>query len=273
MLKVILFIAMLLPFQRVWAECHAGNFSRPIRDTIEWITVKTDSGIVHAAVAMPAGKGPFPAIIILHGTHGFAQEYVQLARQFANNGFVGIAACWFAGRKGEGVRFITPIDFQDAPPFIDVAGLDRFRIARRTIDSLVQCVGAIPLVQKGHLAIFGHSRGAGAALDYALTHPDKVQALILNSGGYPPEVTRRVPEMSIPLLLLHGTADNPTEGGSTFTNIEMVRGFETALRVAKKEVEVKYLEGSGHNALFRNAAQLDSTVRRVSKFLRKRFAG
>lgn len=91
-----------------------ANLSSALKDSVDWITVRTDSGVVHAAVAMPEGNGPFPAIIILHGTHGFAQEYVQLARRFAAKGFIGIAACWFAGRKGGGQRFITPIDFADA---------------------------------------------------------------------------------------------------------------------------------------------------------------
>ena len=271
MIKAFLFITILLSFNQVWAQNQSGRFARLTSDSVEWIIVKTDSGIVHAAVAIPAGKGPFPAIIILHGTHGFSQEYVQLARQFANNGFVGIAACWFAGRKGVGQRFITPIDFKDSPPFVDV-GLDRFRIARHTIDSLLQKVIAMPYVKKNRLALFGNSRGAGASLDYALTHPNKVRALILNSCGYPSEVTSRASEISASVLILHGTADNPDDGGSVFTKIEMARGFESALQKAKKDVEVKYYEGSGHNGLFSDSAQFNDTVRKVSDFLRKKFA-
>ena len=48
---------------------------------VEWIKVAApSSGIMLAAVARPPGSGPFPTIILLHGTHGFAQEYVHLAR-------------------------------------------------------------------------------------------------------------------------------------------------------------------------------------------------
>lgn len=154
---------------------------------------------------------------------------------------------------------------------MDAAGLDRFRIARYSIDSLVQKVITLPYVQNGRLALLGHSRGAGAALDYVLTHPGKVQALILNSGGYPAEVLKRASEVSVPVLLLHGIADSPRDGGSAFTNIEMARQFEAALRAAKKDVEVKYYEGAGHNALFTNPAQLDDAVLSVSDFHRKRF--
>ena len=240
-------------------------------DSLHWLKVQTDSGVVHSAIALPKGAGPFPAILILHGTHGFAEEYVRLAQRMAEKGIVGIAACWFAGRKGEGVRFITPIDFNDAPPLVDLPGSDRFRLARVTIDSLIQKVSLLPYVRKAHLSIFGHSRGAGASLDYVLTQPGNVQAIILNSCGYPPEGAKRAVEVDVPVLILHGTNDNPADGGSAFTNIEMVRKFEAALRTENKKVEVKYYEGSGHNSIFSDSNQFDDTVQRISIFLQKIF--
>lgn len=265
MKKVTLFITIIIVFQQAWAQNL--NDSPSSEGTVYWIQMAVDSGVVHAAVATPKGAGPFPAVIILHGTHGFAEEYVQLARRMAGNGIIGIAACWFAGRRGEGTRFITPIECEDAPPLIDVPGIDRFRLSRKTIDSLIRKVTTLPNVQEGHLALFGHSRGAGAALDYILTHPDNVQAVILNSSGYPPEFTKRAAEVKVPVLILHGTADSPADGGSTFTNIGMVRQYEAALRAADKKVEIKYYEESGHNAIFSDPAQLEDTVQRLSALL------
>ena len=249
-------------FHHAWAQ-HT--------DTVFWMRVQTDSGVVRAAIAIPKGPGTFPAVIILHGTHGFAEEYVQLARRLAEKGIVGIAACWFAGRKGEGTRFITPIDCQDAPPLIDVPGVDRFRIARITIDSLIQKVSVLPYIQKNQFALFGHSRGAGASLDYLLTHPGKVQAIILNSCGYPPEVIKRAVEINAAALILHGTHDNPSDGGSAFTNIDMARKFEASLRKENKKVEVKYYEGSGHNSIFSEPKQFEDTVERIFLFLKNIF--
>ena len=262
MKKLSIYIFTFFIFHQAWTQSI---------DSVSWLQVRTDSGIVHAAIAIPKGTGPFPAIIILHGTHGFAKEYVQLAQRMAENGIVGIAACWFAGRKGEGSRFITPIDFNDAPPLIDVAGLDRFRIARIIIDSLIRKVSTLPYVQKDHLALFGHSRGAGAALNYTITHPGNIQAIILNSCGYPPEVTKQAIEVKSPVLILHGTNDNPADGGSAFTTIEMVRKFEDALRRKNKKIEVNYYDGSGHNSLFSDPKQFDDTVKRIAAFLQKIF--
>jgi dienelactone hydrolase len=265
MLRAIIFLMSALLFEQASAQGQS-------RDSVSWLHVPTDSGTIHAAIAMPTGKGPFPAVIILHGTHGFADEYVKMARQLARNGIIGIAACWFAGRLGEGVRFITPIEFKDAPPLVDVPGLGRFRISRWTLDSLVRKVNSLAEVQPGNVMFFGHSRGAGAALDFVLTHPGKVKGLILNSCGYPPEVTKRAAEINIPVLMLHGTADSPADGGSAVTNISMANQFETALRSANKNVEANYYKDGGHNGIFTNSAQFEDTIQRMSKFMQNKLA-
>jgi dienelactone hydrolase len=271
MVRTFLWVTILFNFHHAWTQNENLTIARRNQDSLYWIHAKIDSGVVHAAVAFPKGSGPFPAVIILHGTHGFAQEYINIARRLADSGIVGIAACWFGGRKGPGERFITPINFPDAPPLVDVAGLDRFRIARRSIDSLIIEVRKLPEVQNRHLALFGHSRGGGAALDYVLTHPGKVQAVILNSTGYPSEVIQRSVDLSVPILILHGTADNPADGGSAFTNIAMARQFEAELLAERKDVEVKFYEGAGHNALFSNPAQFNDTVQQILQFLQKKF--
>lgn len=51
---------------------------------VRWIRVTASGmGEMPAAVARPAGAGPFPTVVLLHGTHGFAREYVELAQAFA----------------------------------------------------------------------------------------------------------------------------------------------------------------------------------------------
>ena len=271
MIRALLFLMILFYVQQAWTQNPNTATDRTNHDSLYWIHVRTDSGVVHAAVAVPKGSGPFPAVVILHGTHGFAQEYINIARRLADSGVVGVAVCWFGGRKGVGERFITPINFADAPPFVDAAGLDRFRISRRSIDTLLMEVSKLPEVQKDHLILFGHSRGGGAALDYTMTYPGKVQAIILNSAGYPPEVIQQSSKLDVPILIIHGTEDNPADGGSAFTNIAMAQQYEAALRATKKNVEVKYYKESGHNALFTNPAQFNDTVKEILQFLQKKF--
>ena len=247
------------------------SVSQPARtapDSVSWMQVKTDSGVILAAVARPSGPGPFPALIILHGTHGFAEEYVQLARDMARRGVLGVAACWFAGHRGAGTRYITPIKCDSGPPFVDTAGLERFRIARKSVHALVEAVRALPHVRENRVALLGHSRGGGAALDYVLLHTGKVKAAVLNSAGYPPEVTARASAVDVPILLMHGTADSPEGGGSPFTDVTMARVFEAALRSAGKAVEAVYYDGAGHETIFRERTQYEDALQRVTTFLR-----
>ncbi len=237
-------------------------------DSVSWLHVRTDSGVILAAVARPSGAGPFPALIILHGTHGFAEEYVQMARDMARRGVLGAAACWFEGHRGVGTRHITPIECAGGPPFVDTPGLERFRLARRSVNALVAAVRALPDVQENRVALFGHSRGGGAALDYVLLHTGTVKAAVLNSAGYPPEVTARASEVDVPILLMHGTADSPAGGGSPFTNVTMARAFEAALRNAGKAVEAVYYEGAGHETIFTARTQYEDAMQRMTTFLR-----
>jgi dienelactone hydrolase len=247
----------------------ANASSRSLDDSVEWMRVITDSGVLLAAVARPTGSGPFPALIILHGTHGFAAEYVQLAREIAQNGVVSVAVCWFQGRRGAGASFITPIECPEAPPLVEASGQERFRVARLSVHALVRKVRTLPDVRADRVALFGHSRGGGAVLDYILTHPGEVQAAVVNSAGYPSEVAKRASEINVPILILHGTADAPIDGGSPYTNVEMARDFEAALRTAGKRVESKYYEGGRHNGLFSVASQHQDAVQRISAFLRR----
>lgn len=84
---------------------------------VQWVNVTVPGlGVMLAAVARPRGAGPFPTVVLLHGSHGFAQEYVRLAEDLAGGGVLAVAACWFRGSVGSGSRFVTPIGCPESPP-------------------------------------------------------------------------------------------------------------------------------------------------------------
>src|SRR6185369_11398801 len=93
-----------------------------------------------------------------HGSHGFAQEYVRLARDLASDGLLSVAACWFREGGGAGTRFITPIVWPNAPPRPDPLSHE----AMQTVSALVQAVRSLPDVRPESIGLFGHSRGGGA---------------------------------------------------------------------------------------------------------------
>ena len=59
------------------ADAPSGTETLAVR----WLNVSASGlGVILVAVARPSGEGPFPTILLLHGSHGFAQEYVRLAQ-------------------------------------------------------------------------------------------------------------------------------------------------------------------------------------------------
>jgi dienelactone hydrolase len=242
---------------------------------VDWMRVALPAGgTVSAAVARPGTPGRHPVILILHGTHGFAREYVALARDLARaTGAVAVAACWFTGRRGAGTQFVTPIECPEAPP-MPATGMTPEALA--IVDALVEAARSLPDVRADRVALVGHSRGGVAALHYAFERGNAsggigpaLRGIVLNSTAYPPETLARASMLGVPTLVLHGTADSPAGGGSEMTAIGQARAFEAALAGTTKVHEVEYFEGAGHEALFTNIDQRARSVRRVAEFLRR----
>jgi len=226
---------------------------------VQWIKVSApDVGVMLAAVARPRGAGPFPTVVLLHGTHGFAGEYVRLAEDLAAGGVMAVAACWFR-EHGHKQPFITPIDCPHAPPMPDPLSAEAVRI----VDTLVQAARTLPDARPDRIALFGHSRGGGAVLGYVL-RVGNVQAAVLNSAPYP---ARASADIKVPILILHGTNDNPADGGGPGTNIDRVREFEAKVRAAGKPVEAVYYDGGRHNDIFLSSTQHRDEVRQILEFL------
>jgi dipeptidyl aminopeptidase/acylaminoacyl peptidase len=229
---------------------------------VEWMKVTVPSlGVLQVAVARPQGNGPFPTLLLLHGSHGFAQEYVRLAQDLAAGGVMAVAACWFRGSAGSGTRFVTPIDCPEAPPLPGPLSPEALQV----LDTLVQTTRTLPGARPDRIALFGHSRGGGPIMKYILRGGD-VQAAVLNSAGYPNDLST---DVKVPVLILHGSADSPADGGVAVTNVLMARDFEAKLRAAGKLVEAVYYEGGRHNDLFSNPTQYRDELQQMLAFLRR----
>ena len=235
---------------------------------VPWIAISIpDIGVLPAAVIRPSGAGPFPTILLFHGSHGFAHEYVRLARDLALNGFLAIAVGWFREGGGPGSRFVTPIVCPEAPPRPDPLAPEVIRL----IDSLVHATRSLPQAKSDRIALFGHSRGGGAVLNYVLRRRG-IRAAILSSARYPTDLLHLCHELQTPILMLHGTDDRPEDGGTEFTNVEMARTFERALRSATKQVDAIYYSGGRHNDIFAQQNRYADELSRICAFLTRHLA-
>ena len=231
---------------------------------VRWLKAEAKGlGTLDVAMVKPEGFGPFPTVIILHGNHGFAREYLEIARTFARQGMVGVTGCWFKS-EGADTRFINPIACPDAPAPSVLTNQN----VPVVVDAMVKAALQQPEVKKDQIAFFGHSRGGEAALLYLL-NGGAMKALVLNSSGYPDEVIAQASKINIPVLVLHGTADSPGDGGSPMSDIQRARRFVDAMHAAQKTPEVVYYNGGRHNGLFSGPKQYDDQMQRISTFLHK----
>lgn len=114
---------------------------------------------VRIAVVRATGSGPHPTVLILPGSDGLHDDYLRLARSYADRGFDAVAGCWFAfPDPADRLR----IDCSTAPGFTGVS-----EAAVGTLDALIAATQQATGVQRSRLAIVGYSRGAGVALLHA----------------------------------------------------------------------------------------------------------
>lgn len=109
-------------------------------------------------LAVPAGSGPFPAVLLIHEWNGLVDRDRQVADAFAAEGYIAFAVDLYSGRTG-------------ANPKQDMA-LMRATLAHpdtmvANLNAAARYVRALPYAS-GKLATIGWCFGGGVALTYAL---------------------------------------------------------------------------------------------------------
>ena len=236
---------------------------------VQWIEIDAPEGYkLNAAVFRPARDGPFPVVIVLHGSAGFVLRTVVLGEVFAKAGFLTVAGAWFSGSGSESPTSPTPIASPYGPPFSG-ANLDSIKYVK----ALVNAAKTLPGADSRNVGLFGISRGAIAALLVAST--DGVQAVVADSAsGRPPSKavaivvdtspTDVVETLTAPVLILHGTADQ-------IVRMEAIQIYERALLQWGKPYEAHYYEGAPHGVTVYSGTRADAQKRAVD-FFTKHFA-
>ncbi len=252
MMRVVLFLVLAsLPATPVGLQAQSGP---------QWIDVVGPQGAkLRAVVFRPAGDGPFPVVVVLHGSpRGLRQEVVDWGPDLARAGFLTVVGCYFRGsftlRVGD--QFVNPCpqapNLQDARPVENVIAL--MDAGRR-----------VPRARRDRVGLVGWSEGGGVAAVVASSGAD-VQAVVSVSGAYNvtelnpknfPLAISLVQNLRAPLLILHGTADEVVP-------VEVAREYEKRARASGKNVEAYYYEGGHHSIFFR-----EDVVRRSVEFLNK----
>ncbi len=139
-------------------------------------------------IFQPSAPGRYPAVVLLHGTHGPGRAeryYLQNAEALARSGFVALFLRYYdRGRKGRGNR----------------------RQWTQTIEAALTYAATLPNVDGDRMALLGFSQGAFLALNDAPSDP-RIRAVVAYYGGLSPGFVTQAKEAMPPTLLFHGTSD------------------------------------------------------------------
>ena len=177
----------------------------------KWTFNNTVDGVVYdlqGILYKPVGNGPFPAVIINHGTGGSSLTYSSnAAKQMVTWGYVCIATNYTHAAISASVPCGSPGDCADQTTW--GAGVNNFLRAMKCWDILA----SLAYTDTNSIATFGHSRGAFLTIGLAGTYPNKFSCFGHTAGGvgntsdltYATEA--EVNSINKPYIFHHGDAD------------------------------------------------------------------
>jgi len=203
----------------------------------ELIAIRSGEATLHAHVWRPVGRGPFPAILINHGS-GRTREQLErlgpyegqsetLGPVFARHGYV----CVFLFRRGVGPSIDQGESAIDAMSRAFASHGQSARNARQMEllegRELVDALAALAYVRRQkdvdarRVAIVGHSFGGSLSVLLAEREPALRAAVLFSTAGYSwdqsPQLRARLLEavrrITVPLFFLHAENDYSTNSG------------------------------------------------------------
>ena len=222
----------------VLCGCSAQSGKSPAPEAPSEETVKYPSGkeTVRGFLCRPAGKGPFPAVVVVHGDFGQTKWVKDQARRLAERGYLALAVDLYRGEK-------LPGDVMDAHI------LDRAMPEERIqgdLKAAVTYLASRPDVLPDRLGIIGWDSGGGYALDAARAD-GRLRAVVVCYGRLVTDARLLAPLRASVLGIFAGK----DEGISPQT----VEQFRAAMVKASKRVAgVHVYEGCAHGFMETSAA-------------------
>ena len=144
---------------------------------------------IQGYLTSPKGRGPFPAVVLLHACLGLPAERASIGERIAAWGYVALFVDDFATR---GLKETCAVDFQPALP---------------NAYGALAYLGRLPYVAPGRIAAVGFSQGANTALKIAAGGAAGFKAA---AAFYPPCANVAGATLDIPTLILVGANDEVT---------------------------------------------------------------
>lgn len=203
---------------------------------------------VPAHVVRPAGAGPFPAVVLLHGCHGVSASTHDWARWFAERGYVALVVdSWRARGVPDGCVPWAP-QTKNTERFDDAVGALRFLHRQPDVDR-----ARIGVIGWSNGGVFSTALVNGPSLERArrrgvtLPEPGFRAAVGVYPGGCY-SLTREL--VTRPLLVLLGGADDWTIPSACAEMVSAMRGRGADATLVLYPGAVHYFDVEGQPRAF-----------------------
>ena len=190
------------------------------------VSYKSGDDTVQALLYAPPGKGPFPAIIVIHEYWGLNDWVKDQAAKLADQGYIALAIDLYRGKVAT-----TPDMAHEL-----MRGVPEDR-AKRDLHAAFEFLQSQPNVKKDRIGAIGWCMGGGYALDVALQEPT-LAADVINYGHLATDPAA-LKKINAPILGIFGGKDQ----GITPNDVHK---FEAAMKQLGKKVEIKIYDDAGH---------------------------
>src|SRR6201982_3147699 len=194
--------------------------------TASEVSYKSGDETVKALLYTPVGRGPFPAIVVIHEWWGLNDWVKEQASKLADQGYVALAVDLSRGQVADNSDMAHELS----------RGVPQDR-ALRDLHAAFEFLQSQPNVKKNRIASIGWCWGGGYSLDVALQEP-AVAAAVINYGSLvtdPPSIQK----IHAAILGNFGAKDKGIVP-------EDVKKFEAALKEAGKRADIKIYPDAGH---------------------------
>ncbi len=190
------------------------------------VSYKSGDETVQGVLYTPAGKGPFPAVIVIHEWWGLNAWVKEQASKLSDEGYVTLAIDLYRGKVAT-----TPDEAHEI-----MRGVPEDR-AKRDLHAAFNFLESQPNVNKSRIGSIGWCMGGGYSLDVALQEPT-LAADVINYGhlATDPDSLKRI---NAPILGLFGAQDRGITPGD-------VHKFADSLEKMGKKIDVKVYDDAGH---------------------------
>jgi carboxymethylenebutenolidase len=190
------------------------------------VTFTSSPGDGSGYLALPAGAGKHPAIIVIQEWWGLNDWIKQQADRFASQGYVALAPDLYRGRVATDANLAHELSrgLPQDRAMSDLRGAFNYLAARRDVDAK-------------HIGVIGWCMGGGYAIDFALAEP-RLAAVVMNYGHTVTDPAK-IASLHAPLLGNFGGADRGIPAAD-------VQAFDAALKKAGKSSDIKIYDGAGH---------------------------